>query len=396
MWRSIIIALALICLGLLGWYAVRKYPYRIEADIEARAQKVLNAKVPGVLVDVPEQTRTAVLAGVVPTEADRTMAEKLVADISGVKNVTNQITIGTQPVPVPPAPATEAIFRASLDWTGTNLTLSGSLPSVLIDGVSDKVRATYPSASFERKYETTEGAAATRATAVLNAAFEALALTNEGKAELGTKRFTLTATVADAATEAKVRSIVDGVGGGELTLTIPSLGVEATDVAEATAEVVDVAEPVAEVMPAVVDAGPVEVAPEVVTPVAPGGALTPAQCKTTIQALVEGDKRITFKSNTGKLTEEGEVKVKEIGAVLARCPTAKGTIEGYHDDMGDPDKVKELTQIRAYNVHKRLTDLGMDKTRFRYVGLGYRNMRYGGKPGMRVLNQRVEFNITVE
>lgn len=402
MWRSIIIALALICLGLLGWYAVRKYPYRIEADIEARAQKVLNLKVPGVLVDVPEQTRTAVLAGAVPTEADRAMAEKLVSEISGVKNVTNQITIGTQPVPVPPAPATEAIFQASLDWTGTNLTLSGSIPNALVEGVSDKVRATYAAASFERKYETTEGASPARASAVMNAALEALALTNEGKAEVGTKRFTLTATVADAATEAKVRSIVDGIGGGELTLTIPSLGVEAADVAEATAEVVDVAEPqaevIAEVAPEVVDAGPVEVAvaPEVVQPVAPGGALTPAQCKTTIQALIEGDKRITFKSNTGKLTDEGEAKVKEIAAILARCPTAKGTIEGYHDDFGDPDKVKELTQIRAYNVHKRLTDLGMDKTRFRYIGLGYRNMRYGGKPGMRVLNQRVEFNITVE
>ena len=39
--------------------------------------------------------------------------------------------------------------------------------------------------------------------------------------------------------------------------------------------------------------------------------------------------------------------------------------------------------------------MGMDEKRFRYIGLGYRNMRYR-KPSERVLNQRIEFNITVE
>jgi|GEM_PF-2784777 len=401
MWRSIIIALALICLGLLGWYAVRKYPYRIEADIEARAQKALNAKVPGVLVDVPEQTRTAVLAGSVPTEADRAAAEKLVSDISGVKTVMNQITVGTAPVPVPPAPeAMEAIFEASFTWTGTTLTLTGSVPNALINDVSSKVRASFPDASFERRYETTEGTPPANASGAITAALYALGQTSEGKAELGPRKLSIQGTVGDAATAAKMRSLIEGAG-GSATLTV------ATGVADVAADAVAgtadaVIEAVAEVV--VVDAGPAEVAPEVaITPevaiapgVVPGGALTAAQCKTTIQALIEGDKRITFKPNTGKLSDEGEAKVKEIAVVLARCPTAKGSIEGYHDDMGDPDKLKELTQIRAYNVHKRLTDLGMDKARFRYVGLGYRNMRYGGKAGMRVLNQRVEFNITVE
>ena len=400
MWRSIIIALALICLGLLGWYAVRKYPYRIEADIEARAQKALNEQLPGVLVDVPEQTRTAVLAGSVASEADREAAERLVSGISGVKTVMNQITVGTSPLPVPPAATeTEAILDASFTWTGTTLTLSGSVPNALVNDVSTKVRATFPNASFERRYETTEGVMPPSANATLSAALDALAQTAEGKARIG-RKLTLQATVVDAAAESKVKTLVESAG-GTATLTIAAPVAENVGDA-AGSEVLDAAvEAVAEV---VVDAGPVApevaVAPEVVAPevapVLPGGTLTAAQCKATIQALIEGDKRITFKSNTGKLTEEGEAKVKEVAAILARCPTAKGVIEGYHDDMGDPDKLKELTQIRAYNVHKRLTDLGMDKTRFRYIGLGYRNMRYGGKAGMRVLNQRVEFNITVE
>lgn len=295
MWRSIIIALALICLGLLGWYAARKFPGRIESDLEVAAQKLIDSQSLGSIV-VHASQRDIVLQGTVANEAAKDSAQRLVTAMSGVKSVTNQLAVAGGPVVVPPAPGPD------------------------------------PTPEPDTRAEAPDVAAAP----------------DTALAEAGP---------------------VDSAAPPELAPEV---------VAEAVAEV----------------AAPEVAAPEVAA-ADPGGALTPAQCKAMITDMTTGDKRITFKSNTGKLTEEGEAKVVAIAGLLARCPTAKGTIEGYHDDYGDPDKLNELTQIRAFNVHKRLTDLGMDKTRFRYKGLGYRNMRYR-LPKERVLNQRIEFNITVE
>ena len=83
MWRSIIIALTLICLVLLGWFAVRKYPGRIEADLQARAQSALGAKggaVEGVIIKASQ--RDVVLGGRVASEADKQAAAALVADVA--------------------------------------------------------------------------------------------------------------------------------------------------------------------------------------------------------------------------------------------------------------------------------------------------------------------------
>ncbi len=312
MWRSIIIALALICLVLLGWYAVRKYPGRVESALEARAQTALQAKVPGVIVEASQ--RDLVLKGAVADEAASRAAEALATDLSGVKSVINRIEIGGggQPAPIPIPPPEPPIDPPAADAGVAEDDAGGPGPT------------------------------------------------------------------ADAGPSADAAPEPAEVAPADTTAAAPE--VAAADTAPSAPEV------------AAADTAPT--APS--APVDPGGALTAAQCQAIIQDMIEGDKRITFKSNTGRLLPEGEDKVKAIYAVLQRCPTATGVIEGYHDDYGDPDRLKMLTRQRAYQVHKMLVDLGMDPERFKYAGLGYRNMRYGRTPDTRLLNQRVEFNITVE
>lgn len=302
MWRALIVSLALICLVLLGWYAIKKYPGRIEADLASRAQTALAARVPGVTVMASQ--RDLVLSGRVETEEDRARAQAFVLEVSGVKSVVNQLQVGTatpEPSPEPvPAPDTSA-DTTQADTAQPDTEQPDTQPALVDAGPVD---------------------------------------------------------VADTAAEVVDAAIADTA---VLDVAAPDAATAAPDTAKA----------------------------------APAGALTAAQCKETIATMLEGDKRIMFHSNTGKLTDDGQKRLSEVWAVLSRCPEAKGTIEAYHDDYGDPDKVKTLTQIRAYNTHKRLVDMGMDEKRFRYMGLGYRNMRYR-KPGERLLNQRIEFNITVE
>lgn len=310
MWRALIVSLALICLVLLGWYAIKKYPGRIEADLAARAQEVLAKRVPGVIVQASQ--RDLVLSGRVETDEDRIRAERFASEVSGVKLVVSQLEIGaaTPPAPAPtPEPTPEADVIAAPDATS----------DVQAD-VQDTAAA--PDQAV--------------------AASDTTADTEAGPSD---------EVQADA-------------------------GPTADTVAAAAAEVqADTAAP----------------APQ---PSATG-TLTPAQCKEAIAKAVDGDKRVKFQSMTGKLTDEGLARLAEVWELLKRCPDAKGVIEAYHDDYGDPDKLKTLTQIRAYNTHRRLVEMGMDEKRFRYIGLGYRNMRYR-KPSERLLNQRIEFNITVE
>jgi outer membrane protein OmpA-like peptidoglycan-associated protein len=298
MWRALIVSLALICLVLLGWYAIKKYPGRIEADIAARAQTAVAARVPGVKVQASQ--RDLVLSGRVETEEDRSRAQAFVLEVSGVKSVVNQLEVGAAtPTPAPvPEPTPTPAADASADTADTAQPDTQPAPDTAL----------------------------------------------------------IEAEVADA-------------GPVEADAAAPADVAEVNDAATVETTAADVA--------------------------APGGTLTASQCKEAIASAVEGDKRIMFQSNTGKLTDEGQARLAEVWAILQRCPEAKGAIEAYHDDFGDPDKVKTLTQIRAYNTHKRLVDMGMDGKRFRYLGLGYRNMRYR-KPGERLLNQRIEFNITVE
>lgn len=314
MWRALIVSLALICLVLLGWYAIKKYPGRIEADLAARAQAVLAKRVPGVTVQASQ--RDLVLSGRVETDEDRIRAERFASEVSGVKLVVSQLEVGAVTPPTPEPPPTPDVPDVV------------SAPDTQAD-VQDAMMAADAAA---------DGADSTR----------------EVTAD------------ADTGPSAEVQADAGPSADGE--------------VAEAQADT----------------AAPVDTAPEVApVPAAPNGALTPAQCKEAIASAVEGEKRVKFQSMTGKLTEEGLARLSEVWELLKRCPDAKGTIEAYHDDYGDPDKLKTLTQIRAYNTHRRLVEMGMDEKRFRYIGLGYRNMRYR-TPKERLLNQRIEFNITVE
>jgi outer membrane protein OmpA-like peptidoglycan-associated protein len=417
MWRTIIVALALICLGLLGWYAVRKYPKQIERDLQARVQKVIDQRAPGATAKVTDRDAELVL----PAGVDKVAIEREIADLSGIKSVRSQVAVVATPEPevaAPgprPEPEPAALLELDITWTGTSLMFSGKLPKGFRGELDQRLVTNFDTETLTvgRQLTETEGTPPEGGSAALQAALDALSASLDGKVRIVGKTITASATVENETLAARVKSLVAQVG-GTITVTIrvpvPDADVvgDATpsDAGEVTGDVsvldMSLEEPgdagptpdaVSDAKPA--DAAPAEVAPTKPTP-GDASPLSAKECKDRIQAMVEGPNRITFLPNTGRLTPEGDVKVVAIWGVLQRCPTAKGVIEGYHDDYGDPDKLKLLTYGRALGVQRRLVELGMEKARFKIAGLGYRNMRYGGKADTRVLNQRVEFNIKVD
>lgn len=425
MWRTIIVALALICLGLLGWYAVRKYPKQIERDLQARAQKVIDQRAPGATLKVTDRDVELVL----PSGADKAAIEREVADLPGVKSVRSQVAVVATPEPevAAPGPRPEPEQAASLEldvtWTGTSLMFAGKLPKGLRGELDQRLVTNFDTETLTvgRQLTETEGTLPEGGSAALQAALDVLSASLEGKVRVAGKALTATVVVENEALAARVKAMIEKVG-GVITVTVraPVPDADASDTI-GDASPGDAAEVAGDVsvldmsLEEPSDVGPTPDAAAAVVgdaqapdasrgdaaivPPSPQGDAAPLsakECKDRIQAMIEGPNRITFLPNTGRLTPEGDVKVVAIWGILQRCPDAKGVIEGYHDDYGDPDKLKLLTYGRALGVQRRLVELGMPKTRFKIAGLGYRNMRYGGKADTRVLNQRVEFNIKVD
>lgn len=391
MWRLIIVSLALVCLGLLGYYAVSKRAVQISAGLAVSATRTVQGKVPGVRVEVDQ--RDARLIGHVSSDALKADAERLVAGLSGIKSVKNELAVAPpEPAPAPapePAPTHEpprgpdappttappttapppapaaAPLRLEITWDGTTLTATGALPDGLKKDIGLSFVSDFPDAAVKDDIAVTTNPGTPALAGAMKTAVRSLARLQSGKVVVTDEDFELNGVAPDVAAETAVKAMVgDEIKSLASTVTLTVVG-----------------------------APPPGPAPE---PIPPEGPLTVELCQTAIDRLLEGDQRITFKGPTGRLSDEAGPKLEQVWALLQRCPEARGQIVGYHDDMGEPDKVKELSWIRAFNVHKRLVELGMDKARFKIVGLGQRDFRYPNKGETRVLNQRVEFKLEVK
>jgi len=392
MWRLIIVSLAVVCLGLLGYYAVSKQAVQISAGLAVSATKAVQGKVAGVVVAVDQ--RDARLVGRVSSDALKADAERIVAGLSGIKSVKNELEVAplepprppeheTPPEPPPETPPAEppkgpdapppsepeppkapssGPLHMEITWDGATLTAKGALPEGLKRDIGLTFVSDFPDATIKDELGLTTNAGTPALAAAMKTAVQALGRLESGKVVVGEEDFELTGTAGTAEEEAAVKALV-----GDQIKTLAST-----------------------VTLVVHGAPPPGPAPE---PIPESGPLTMALCQTAIERLLEGDQRITFKGPTGRLTDESGPKLDAIWALLQRCPDARGQIVGLHDDMGEPDKVKQLSWIRAFNVHKRLVELGMDKDRFKIVGLGQRDFRYPNKGETRVLNQRIEFRL---
>lgn len=388
MWRTIIVALALICLGLMGYYAVTKRAVQISAGLAASANAAVAGKVAGVRVEVTQ--RDARLVGSVGSEASKAEAERVALGVSGVKSVKNDLVVeaprpeevkGPEAPPVKPEPPLEL----KVAWDGAVVTASGALPVDLEKDLGLIYMTDFPDAPVKDTVAPTATAATRDQVIAFKAAVKALARTRSGAVSVTATELHLTGVVGSTDEEAALKKLLADVGGGlvpkvELTVAVPAVVEDEGDAG------------VAEAADAVVE----DVAPDAGAAPSAEGPLTGAQCQAAIAALVEGDKRIAFKPNSGRLTDEDDAKLQVIWGILQRCPDTKGSILAFSDDLGEPDRVRQLTQARAFNVHKRLTELGMDKGRLEYRGMGQREFKYPNQGETRVLNQRIEFRLEVQ
>ncbi len=441
--RAIVAGLVTVCLALLGYIGAVKVAPSILTGLAERADHALEGRFVGVQPVEVDDARRAILTGRVQSLGERDEAARAVSEVTGIAGVDNQLVVGVggvipDPRGPPINPVSDPRLKAVtffLTWDGGHVAASGKLPSDVATTIPRALATQFPSAVLTTDILPLPGVAPPELGPVLDSAVRALSVARRGKVELRDGTFTLDAVYGSPETESSARALVTERVGVVLRTTLvtrveagPLAAADAAaepDVAAESADATGDAE-VAEAQPAEdadaiagevlaaadaavpatvadagtdVEAGPTgdggPIAPADAGMTDPGGTLTPAQCKGLIDQMIAGEKRIAFKG-AKELTPDADAKVQQIAALLARCPDAKTTVSGYHDDYGEPDHINAITGMRANAVFKRLIELGIDKARLKWRGRGYANMRYSTRTqGSRVLNQRIEFDIVL-
>jgi outer membrane protein OmpA-like peptidoglycan-associated protein len=290
--------------------------------------------------------------------------------------------VGPADVEVVPEPELElpAPFRVSVAWDGRRLTLAGDLAPPWIDQLNTLILKEFPADDVVGEFKPTALKPTPGFDKAARSLLRMLAKAQSGSVELLDKSAKATLVMKDEATKKLVlNTFAAGVGPVfkrtfDITVAAPPAPVEPPKPAEP---------PPTAAQPAVSD---------------PGGALDAAQCQALVNQLLEGEQqRFTFtKPTSSRLSEAGLAKAKQVAAVLKRCPTVKGRIEGYHHNQGDPDQIRTLTHKRAFAVHQALVAEGIEAKRFKYLGAGYNFPKHPNTLATRHLNERVEIKLGVD
>ena len=122
-------------------------------------------------------------------------------------------------------------------------------------------------------------------------------------------------------------------------------------------------------------------------------AVAPDVCRAGLSA-VQANGKIRFATGSADLDTD-DVKVLD-GLVLAalRCGTAKVTVEGHTDTVGDAEANLALSQKRAAAVVDYLVAAGVAADRLTAVGYGdTRPVADNGSEDGRQMNRRIDFSV---
>jgi outer membrane protein OmpA-like peptidoglycan-associated protein len=448
--RSTVVVLSLAALGLLVYYGGFVAGPKIRLGVEARAQSAAAAVDAGVKVEMV--ALDAVLKGTVGSEDTREQVKRAVQRAEGVRKVVDELEVASAPVPAEPAPeppsepakepspadapaAPEVTAAAPTDppgeptptdapaepgtadapadgpaepaaaetptelvppaepatpllalvWDGTNVAVTGAASKPVVIALNQLMLSSFVADDFNGELMVTEAPLPKGFEVAARVAASALAQANSGSVRIEAGLAKVELVVADAAAKAKATRALAAIPPGFKKEVVVNLA------------------PPPEPAPA--EPTPAEPAPSEPAPAAPaatvkdpGGNLSARQCQDLISAALDGEAgRITFtKPNSSRLDDAGLAKVKVLAGFLKRCPEAKGTVDGFHHNQGDPDTIRKLTRKRAYSVYETLKLEGVDVSRLTYQGLGYNFPKVPNKLETRHLNERVEINLEVE
>ena len=105
--------------------------------------------------------------------------------------------------------------------------------------------------------------------------------------------------------------------------------------------------------------------------------------------------RINFTVKSSNLERSGRDQVALVAEILTLFPTARVTVAGHTDNMGEPTANQILSQQRAMSVRDALVGLGIGAERITAVGLGdTAPVADNTTPRGRARNRRIAIQVT--
>ena len=105
-------------------------------------------------------------------------------------------------------------------------------------------------------------------------------------------------------------------------------------------------------------------------------------------------KNVLFESGSAELRESSFEEISELFELLKGQPLIFIEIRGHTDDVGQANDNQILSEARAEKIYNTLIDMGIDKNRLSYVGLGETQpIADNATEAGRRLNRRTEFVI---
>jgi outer membrane protein OmpA-like peptidoglycan-associated protein len=106
------------------------------------------------------------------------------------------------------------------------------------------------------------------------------------------------------------------------------------------------------------------------TVVRPDDVVTPNAVGTAGTTITLDSDRLLFSTGSATLRPQSMDQVREAAALLKANPGVNVTINGYTDNVGDPEANRKLSQNRATSVMKALEGMGVAPNRLEATGYG--------------------------
>ena len=345
--------LALVALGVLGYFCIYQHAPAIAAAIDSGVGDALET--PGTASAVVWATdgRDVTLTGNVANDAERDRVIAAVAAVPGVRVINDQLVLAE--LPTPPLPQPEPPYRTRLELTNdAAVTISGDVPN---GAAREALIAAAGSALPGRSVVDGSVLRATDDPAWRGrneAALAALGQMTKGYAELEDDTLTVRGEVASAGLLAAVNDALGQLEGATLAVDVavvaPSRAVQEQ---------------------AVVD------------------------CQQRFDAALS-DSRILFATGSADIDSASDALLAELAGIARACPLARIDIGGHTDSTGDAAYNEYLSGQRANAVRDNLIARGVAGSRLTATGYGpSQPVADNATRAGRERNRRIEMRVTL-
>ncbi len=346
--RIALIPTGAIALILLAWFCARSHAPVIEADLAARGRIALDAEnMDWARLDM--DGRDSIVTGIAPNEKARAKAAVLIAALTGMRSVRNQLDVAARP-PAPAAPDAKpgpVPYELSMVRTMDGVVLQGLVPDATARGELREAARRHFGDDVSDELELAAGAPGDWLD-VAKDSLHYLEALEKGSIELRNTRLRIKGVAVDE----DVRKQIEDAVANQTPVTYTARAA-------------------------------ITISPETIL----------RRCQERMNSLLE-EEQIQFAAGSANISPESYPLLDDLAAVANSCSDAHLLISGHTDSTGSAEANQALSRMRAESVAAYLIEVGLEADRLSTVGGGEsRPLADNDTPEGRSRNRRIEIEV---